>query len=249
VAYSLGAARGTTETCAPMATPPRTSHRSGQRSPPVRWSVVIGVYRYPTDRVPLHTSLKSRQVVGHASTHCHMSYGSGPRLPAEVRSGIATCPMASDLTSQLRWDLVLPRALRFQTLPPSYGGLRCCHVSYGSRPHLSAEVGSGVATCSMALDLTSQLRWALTQLHTLWLWTSPPGRGGLRCYHVSRGSLWVVSFKHKEKPSRSACAARHACAHISMVPHIRAIMRLQYVLADCVVNTCKACGHASKVRL
>jgi RNase P subunit RPR2 len=41
----------------------------------------------------------------------------------------------------------------------------------------------------------------------------------------------------------------NACAHISMVPHIRAIMRLQYVLADCVVNTCKACGHASKVRL
>jgi hypothetical protein len=36
-----------------------------------------------------------------------------------------------------------------------------CHVPYSSRPRLPIEVGSGAATCSMALDLTSRFRWAL----------------------------------------------------------------------------------------
>jgi hypothetical protein len=75
--------------------------------------------RCPTDRVPLHTSLKSREAVGHASTHCHVSYGSGPRLQAEVGSGATMCPMAPDLASQLRWALVLPHALQFRTSPNS----------------------------------------------------------------------------------------------------------------------------------
>jgi hypothetical protein len=37
--------------------------------------------RYPADRVPLHTSLKSRQVARRASTHCHMPYGSDASRP------------------------------------------------------------------------------------------------------------------------------------------------------------------------
>jgi hypothetical protein len=73
--------------------------------------------RYPTDRVPLHISLKSRQVVGHASTHCHMLYGSGPRLPVELGSNAATCPMAPDLASQLRWAPTLPRVIWLRTSP------------------------------------------------------------------------------------------------------------------------------------
>jgi hypothetical protein len=37
--------------------------------------------------------------------------------------------------------------------------------------------------------------------------------------------------------------------HISKAPHISAIMSLQDVQAGNIVNTCKACGHASTVRL
>jgi hypothetical protein len=47
------------------------------------------------------------------------SRGSGPRLPAEVGSSIAMCPMALDLTSQLRWALALSRILWLRTSPPS----------------------------------------------------------------------------------------------------------------------------------
>jgi hypothetical protein len=74
--------------------------------------------RYPADRIPLHTSLKSRQVTGRASTHCHMPYGSGPHLPVEIGSGIAMCPMAPELASWLRWALALPCGLWLCTSPP-----------------------------------------------------------------------------------------------------------------------------------
>jgi hypothetical protein len=150
-------------------------------------------YQYLTDGVPLHTSLKSRQVVGHASTHCHVPYDSEPRLPVEVGP-------------------VLPHILWLWTSPPSSSGHWCCHMSYGFGSRLSAEVGSSATTCPMALDLASWLRWASALPCVLWLRTSPPDRGGLRCYHVSHGSLWAMSFKHKEKPSRPTCAARHACS-------------------------------------
>jgi hypothetical protein len=41
----------------------------------------------------------------------------------------------------------------------------------------------------------------------------------------------------------------NARPHISKAPHVRAIMLLQDVQAGSVVNTCKACGHASTVLL
>jgi hypothetical protein len=119
-----------------------------------------GHCRYPTDRVPLHTSLKSRQVAVRASTHCHLPYGSKPYLPAEVGSGAAMCHMALNLASRLRWAPVLPCVLWLRTSPPGKGGLRRCHVSYGSGPRLPEEVGSGATKYPMALDLTSRLRWA-----------------------------------------------------------------------------------------
>jgi hypothetical protein len=48
----------------------------------------------------------------------HVSYGSGPRLPAKVGSGTATCPTAPEPTSLMRWALVLPCVQRLRTPPP-----------------------------------------------------------------------------------------------------------------------------------
>jgi hypothetical protein len=42
--------------------------------------------------------------------------------------------------------------------------------------------------CHIAPYLTSRHRWAPALPCILWLWTSPPGRGGLRCYQISYGS-------------------------------------------------------------
>jgi hypothetical protein len=77
---------------------------------------------------------------------------------------------------------------------------------------LSVEVGSGAVTCAMSLDLASQLKWDLMLPYVLWIRTSPLGWGGLRCCLVSHSSLRVTCFKHKEKPSRPACVASHACS-------------------------------------
>jgi hypothetical protein len=154
------------------------------------------------DRVPLYISLKSRQVAERAFTLsrvirlwispparggfrcCHVSYSSEARLSAEVGSDAATYPTAPDLASRLRWDPSLPRVLRLWTSPPDWGGLRRCHVPYGSKPRLLAEVSSGVTMCPMALELASRLRWALTLPRILLLWISPLSWGGLRRCHV-----------------------------------------------------------------
>jgi hypothetical protein len=37
----------------------------------------------------------------------------------------------------------------------------------------------------------------------------------------------------------------NARSHVSKAPHVRAIMCLQDVQEDSVVNTCKMCGHTS----
>jgi hypothetical protein len=82
----------------------------------------------------------------------------------------------------------LSHALWLQTSPSIWGRLRCCHVYYGSRPRLSVEVDSDVATCPMTVDPASQLRWVPVLPRVIWLRISPLGWGGLRCCHVSYDS-------------------------------------------------------------
>jgi hypothetical protein len=118
-----------------------------------------------------------------------VSYGSEPRLPAEVDSGTATCPMALNLASRLRWALELPR---------------------------------------VALDLASRLRWT----------SARP-----RVYGPLSSSI--------KKPIRPACAARQAYfqrTHVFKVSDVRAIMGLQDVRAGNIVNTCKTDRHAGTVQ-
>jgi hypothetical protein len=94
------------------------------------------------------------------------------------------------------WAPTLPCVQWFRTSPPCQGGFRRYHVSSGSGSHLPTEVGPDAATCSVASDLTSRLRWALTPLRATWLQTPPPDRGGFRCCHTSRGSQWAVGLKY-----------------------------------------------------
>jgi hypothetical protein len=65
-------------------------------------------------------------------------------------------------------------------------------VSYGSEPHLSAEVGSGAATCPMAPDLATRLRWAPVLLacvarHTCFQRMSAHFQGASRQGHHAHG--------------------------------------------------------------
>jgi hypothetical protein len=61
-----------------------------------------GLYRHPEDRVPPHTSSKSRQGACHASTRCHVSRSFRPHLLPEVGFGAVTCPVTPGLASLLR---------------------------------------------------------------------------------------------------------------------------------------------------
>jgi hypothetical protein len=106
--------------------------------------------RYLVDRVFLHIGFKSTQGAGCASTRCHVLYSFRSRLPADVGSGAATCPVAPGSH-------------------PCHGGLWRCHVSPGLGPHLLVDVSSGAVTCPLASNLVSLLRWALVLLCVPWL--------------------------------------------------------------------------------
>jgi hypothetical protein len=89
------------------------------------------------------TGFKTRQVAGRASMRCRVPCNSRPCLPVGIGSNTATCPVAPDLASWLRWAPALPRVLwlrtsplnrgRLQTLPPNQGGFRCCYTSHDSQ--------------------------------------------------------------------------------------------------------------------
>jgi hypothetical protein len=121
-----------------------------------------GQCRYLTDWVPPHTSFKSKQEAGCASTCCHVPCSFGTHLSAEVGSGIATCPTTPDLASLTRWASALQHLPWPRTSPPCRGWFRRRYVSRGPGPRLPAELGSGAATCPAALDLASLPRWAPT---------------------------------------------------------------------------------------
>jgi hypothetical protein len=158
-----------------------------------------------------------------------------------------TCPMASDLTSQLRWAPALPRVIWLWS-------------------------SSGAVTCPMAPDLTSRLKWAPALPRVLWLRTSSPGRGGLQRCHASCGSkphFPTGAGSSVAMCPTSPCGPRvssikksladltvqlgthvpNAHAHVFKTPHIRTIMCLQDVQPVSVVNTCKACKQTSTVLL
>jgi hypothetical protein len=102
-------------------------------------------------------------------------------------------------------------------------------MSYGSGPCLLGEVSSGAATCPMAPDLTSWLRWApmLSCVSRFPVGCGPQAQKSLAGLLVQLGTH-----------------VPNACAHISIAPNVRDIMGLQDVWAGAVIMTCKSCGHA-----
>jgi hypothetical protein len=127
-----------------------------------------GHCRYPADRVPPVYRLQDMtgssaciHALSHAQPlwtlppyrgglrHYHVSYGFGPRLVAEVGSDATMCLEAPELTSQLRWASVSPRALRLRT-------------------YNHAGKGSDAATCPTTPDPASLSVRAPTLTHVQW---------------------------------------------------------------------------------
>jgi hypothetical protein len=139
-------------------------------------------------------------------------------------SNAITCPEALNPASSSRRCLALPRVLRLRTQPHHPGGVRRCHASLGTRPRLTAKEGSSADTRPSALDLIS------------------PKRGGLRCLHMSHGSLRAIEIK--KGLAVTACNKTHV-----FLRHARVLPRhLQDVWVDSVIMTCKPCRHALQHR-
>jgi hypothetical protein len=107
---------------------------------------------------------------------CHVAPASSPR---EESYCTAMCFSAPDLAFLSRWAPVRPRCPSLTSLR---GELRHCRVFLSSVPRLPTEVGSGAATCPMALGSASP-------------------RGEFRCCHIPHGPQWAVDHRNKERPS------------------------------------------------
>jgi hypothetical protein len=77
-----------------------------------------GHCRYLADRVPLHTSFKSRQSARRASTRHHVPCSTRPCLFTKAGSGASMCPVAPDPASLLGRAPVPPCIPRLRALPP-----------------------------------------------------------------------------------------------------------------------------------
>jgi hypothetical protein len=111
---------------------------------------------------PLCSSTSSHRLPPRSSaSSTHSIGGPSASLSVPCRSGIPRYKLQVKIRS---WACIhtLPSVLRHRTLPPSQGGLWGCHVSNGSGTHLLAKVGSGIATCTMALDSLGGLRSAVS---------------------------------------------------------------------------------------
>jgi hypothetical protein len=145
--------------------------------------------RYPADRVPLRTRLKSRQKVGCAQ-HA------------------VACPTVPDPASQHGRAPALPRVPRLWAPPPTSGGIRSRHASHNSEPRLPVREGSGGATC-----LSSQVGRAPVTPHIQQHQTPPPRSGGLRGCHTSHGTQRPMAGNSKEMPSLPTYSIM--CVHTS----------------------------------
>jgi hypothetical protein len=140
--------------------------------------------RYPEDRVPPHTSSKSRQGAGRVSTRCHASCSSVPRLPSEVGFDAVTCLAAPAPAAQPGAALGSPHVLRHQLPLPSPGQLRGYHMCCGTSSRGRARGSSGVATCPAAPAPAAQLRAAPGSPRVLRLQLPLPSPGQPRGRHV-----------------------------------------------------------------
>jgi hypothetical protein len=125
---------------------------------------------------------------------------------------------------------VLPHVPWPRASSPCRVKLQRCHVFLSSGPRLPAEVGSGPATCSSALDLASLPRWAPALPRGPGLAYS---RGELWRCHVPHSPQWAVDHRNKEGPSCPRHAAGLACVQSTVM---------------CYRGAYKACGQAATVR-
>jgi hypothetical protein len=120
------------------------------------------------------------------------------------------CPATPDQASLLRRAPVLPRIPWLWTSPLRLVGVWCCHMSRGSRPQSTSEVGSSAATCPMALDPASPPKGAPVLPR---IYGTPWAIGinkGLVALGVQRGLLVTKAYPRvTEVPTRHAGRRHH----------------------------------------
>jgi hypothetical protein len=160
----------------------------------------------------------------------------------DVYPRTASCPAAPDLAFLPRWATTLPCVLWHQTPPPYWGGLWCCHVSYGSRPRLRPRWAS-----TLPLSRGSRPRHVSygSEPH----FSTGKGSGAATHPAVPYGPH-TSSIKKglASLPIQLGSRVSKACTHVPKAPDARAIMGLQDVQAGNVINASKTSGYTATVQ-
>jgi hypothetical protein len=139
-------------------------------------------------------------------------------------------------------------------------------VARGLEPRLLAELSSGAATCSSALDLASLPRWAPTLSRVPWLWVLPPQVESSSVITCS-SALDLASLPRwapvlPRGPGLASPRGGLRCCHVphgpqravdhrnkemsSYLRHAAGLVCVQSTVA-CYRGACKTCGHATTV--
>jgi hypothetical protein len=124
-------------------------------------------------------------------------------------------------------------------------------MARGPVPHLLAELSTGVAMRSSALDLASLSRWAPALPRVTWLRAMSPqeeSSGAVTCssaLNLASLSRWATVLSRTPRPQR---AVDHKNKEGSNCPRHTAGLACVQSMVACYRGACKACGHAATVR-
>jgi hypothetical protein len=162
----------------------------------------------------------------------------------------------------LRWDHG-PLSVPYRPGTPAYKlqvktvGKTCIHVlphilQHRAGPHrIPAREGSGSVTRPAAPNLTTPQKWAPMSPRVIWLWSPPPRIKGLRCWHASHFTPWVVRIKKglaTTSVQRGSCVTKE-CTHVIEVSARRVARRRYHDLQDMYASVYRATVQCSAMRL
>jgi hypothetical protein len=161
--------------------------------------------------------------------------GGGRGLLVPCRSGTPTYKVRVKIGSGVCTHEP-PCALQYQTLPPSQGGLRSCHISNGSGSRLPYRKGSNTATCIMDLDLLGGLRSCHVSSGYGSRLSDKKGSSAAMCVVAPDPLGGLQCTAHPAVPNPTSLQGGLLAAMHPVVPYGLQVSNIKEILADLLVQ-------------
>jgi hypothetical protein len=119
----------------------------------------------------------------------------------------------------------VPLHARFKSIYGARRAYTCCHVPCNTGPCLPAKVGSGAATCPVALNPAFLIGRPPAPPRVPWLRTPPPYKGELRCVTCTVAPDPI--FLQRRTPMHHVSYSSGSCLHIGEGSGASHVLQLQ----------------------